>query len=161
MGASSWDYIAPYKGSVAATLTALHEEVFQQVAGEYGYASIDELWQDEQFMGECGTHTVLDVYRLLDTTARPAWNPDDYNTMRPLAPGRIRHWFGTGRPTRAQFESLWAAQDETFRGLRGDASMNRPLMLLDESEMRWTGVYVVLYDGGQPSDVAFWGSSGD
>jgi hypothetical protein len=31
----------------------------------------------------------------------------------------------------------------------------------NEVKMRGTGLYVLLYDGDQPSDVGFWGYSGD
>jgi hypothetical protein len=163
MGASSWSHVAPYEGDVAATLAALHQQVFHDAYGDgSGYANLDELWQDEEFMGECGTHTILDVYRLVDSTDPPYWRSGhDYNTMRPLAADRIRHWFGTDRPTRARYESLRSAQEKTFREAQGAAFLNRPKMLDDECQMRWTGVYIVLYSGDQPSDIAFWGYSGD
>lgn len=160
MGASSWDYVTPFRADVATTLAALHQQVFEE---EYGndpvFATLEELWQDEEFMGEFGTHTVLDVFRVVDTTETPYWQSGkDYNTLRPLAPERIRHHFGTDRPTRQQYEALREAQWENRNGI-GDGSAD--LTLDDECQMRWTGLYLVLYHGGEPADLAIWGYSGD
>jgi hypothetical protein len=58
---------------------------------------------------------------------------------------------GTGHPSRAEFESL-----------ANDAEKNpRHRDFLDEDYMRWTGHYLLLYEGEVPTEVGFWGSSGD
>ena len=154
MGASGWGYVTPYRGSVEATLKALHDDVFQELYGDGDeYGSLDELYADEEFMGEGGTHSILDVQRIVETT-----EPSDYFTLRPLPTARLVHHFGTDRPTVEQYEDAMARAYE--------AMQTRPLWgedttLLGEDRMRWTGVYVVLYTDSQPTHVGFFGSSGD
>lgn len=75
----------------------------------------------------------------------PAPGPNrllDYHEMAALSADRIRHHVGTDRPTVAEYEAAQDAFDE-------------------EHELQWTGQYVLLYDGDQPTHVALWGSSGD
>jgi hypothetical protein len=149
--------------TVAATLTALHEQVF---ASEYGdgtaFGSLADVWADSQFMGEEGTHTIIDVYRIVDTSEAPDWRSgNDYNTMRPLSQERTRYWFETDQPSLSQYETLRDEQDRNLRGLRGEAFLHRPMMLMDENTMRWTGTYLILYTDAEPTHVAFWGGSGD
>ncbi|MFD7875499.1 hypothetical protein ACFV5G_15570 [Streptomyces sp. NPDC059766] len=96
MGASGWDYVTEYEGDVRAALKALHARVFQE---EYGddedYASLEDLFADE-YMAEEGTHTVLDITKVVATDAPPErYVPADYRTLRPLARERVRHHFGT------------------------------------------------------------------
>ncbi|MFE4676030.1 hypothetical protein [Streptomyces sp. NPDC056723] len=154
MGASGWGYVTPYRGSVEATLNALHDDVFQELYGDGDeYGSLDELYADEEFMGEGGTHSILDVQRIVETT-----EPSDYFTLRPLPTARLVHHFGTDRPTVEQYEDAMARAYEAMK--------TRPLWgedttLLGEDRMRWTGVYVVLYTDSQPTHVGFFGSSGD
>jgi len=162
MGASSWHYVVPFQTDVATTLAALHQEVFEQEFGsDTAYSTLAELWQDEEYMGECGTHTILDIFRVVDTTKAPSWQSGrDYNTLRPLAPERIRHHFQTDRPSRLQYEALREAQDEhpnryKFRTGPVDETLE------DECQMRWTGLYLVLYHRDEPTDIAIWGYSGD
>ncbi|MFB6678789.1 hypothetical protein ACFCWG_41570 [Streptomyces sp. NPDC056390] len=154
MGASGWGYVTPYRGSVEATLNALHDDVFQELYGDGDeYGSLDELYADKEFMGEEGTHSILDVQRIVETT-----EPSDYFTLRPLPTARLAHHFGTDRPTVEQYEDAMARACEAMN--------TRPLWdedttLLGEDKMRWTGVYVVLYTDSQPTHVGFFGSSGD
>ncbi|MBC9711960.1 hypothetical protein H9Y04_05175 [Streptomyces sp. TRM66268-LWL] len=160
MGASGWEYVTPYEGSVEASLAALHARVF---AEDYGaddtYETLDDLWDDEEFMGEEGTHSILDIQRVVYTSAPPeSSNFVDYGTLRPIKPDRVRHHFGTERPTPAQFESLLAEARASSRQPRSGDS------LLAEPHMRWTGLYVLLYeaDGApEPSHVGIFGYSGD
>ncbi|MFE0510856.1 hypothetical protein [Streptomyces sp. NPDC058964] len=158
MGASGWEYVTPFKGSVEESLEALHTQVFQELYGDDDtYQDLEELWQDEEFMGEEGTHSILDVDRVVHTTAAPSDHDiADYGTLRPLAPERVRHHFGTDRPTPGQFEALLAEAHAaiTFPPTRAQS-------LLDECRMRWTGIYVVLYTGDEPTDVGIFGFSGD
>jgi hypothetical protein len=153
VGASGWHYVTPYHGDVADALRELRERVFR--GQEYYWwddfeedeprpATIEEIW-DSQEMRESGTHSILDVSRVVTTTAPPnPGNLRDYGTVRPLAPERVAHHFGTARPTRAQFEAL--ATDVGF---------------INELTMRGAGLYVLLYDGQIPAEVGFWGYSGD
>ncbi|MYS23421.1 hypothetical protein GA0115240_152368 [Streptomyces sp. DvalAA-14] len=157
MGASGWDYVTPYRGSIEATLEALHDEVFQEMYGDgEEYASRAELYEDEEFMGEEGTHSVLDVRWIVESAEPP--QPTDYFTVRPLSEARLRHHFGTDRPTVRQYEDAMARAHEAMRTRnRLDADTS----LLAEDRMRWTGVHVLLHTDGRPTHVGFFGSSGD
>ncbi|MER7572504.1 hypothetical protein [Streptomyces sp. NPDC126514] len=158
MGASGWEYVTPFAGTVEASLMALHARVFEELYGDDDtYGDLDELWEDEEFMGEEGTHSVLDIPRVVHTTAPPSDRRlADYGTLRPLAPDRLTHHFGTGRPTPARFELVLAEADAAIGVPPG-----RTGTLRDECRMRWTGVYVLLYTGDEPTHVGIFGFSGD
>lgn len=158
MGASGWDYVTPYKGTVEKSLEALHTQVFQELYGDdETYGDLEELWQDAEFMGEEGTHSILDIDRVVHTTTAPSdHNIGDYGTLRPLAHERIVHHFGTDRPTPGRFEEL-LAQAHSAIGCPPDHAET----LLDECRMRWTGVYVVLYTDDEPTHLGIFGFSGD
>ncbi|MFZ3572423.1 hypothetical protein ACOKM5_36440 [Streptomyces sp. BH097] len=159
MGASGWEYVTEYDGgSVEAALSRLHEREF---AHQYGdgeeYGSIRELWADEEFMGEAGTHSILDIQQVVTKAADPSpRNVDDYGTLRPLARDRILHHFGTDRPSPEQFEAGLAAAYEAM-----SVFGNRPDTLIDECRMRWTGLYVELFTDGRPTHLGIFGCSGD
>ncbi|MFB7290228.1 hypothetical protein [Actinacidiphila glaucinigra] len=160
MGASGWSYVTPYRGSVGASLEALQGEVFAQ---EYGdgeeYSTIEELYADEEFMEEEGTHSILDVRRVVESTKSPREScAEDYFTVRPLAPARLLIHFGTDRPTVQQYEDAIAHSYTLMGARRRD---DRDTSLLEEDKMRWTGVYVLLHADDQPTHVGFFGSSGD
>ncbi|WP_031515620.1 hypothetical protein [Streptomyces sp. NRRL F-5123] len=161
MGASGWEYVTPYEGSVEKSLAALQDRLFAEEWGD-DFGSIAEMWADEEFMGTAGTHSVLDIPRVVHTTAEPEYlNDDDYGTLRPMAAERILHHFGTERPTPARFEQALAEARAAWRALSGGSG---PATLLAESSMRWTGRYVLLYaeeSGDEPSHVGIFGSSGD
>ena len=144
VGASTWDYFAPFKGDALGSVSAFQQELFDSGATcldgdleEWGLArpaSLEELWNDEEFdeyqWGE-GSHSLLDV-------------PPD--RMTPLGDDDARRLFGTDRPTRGDFERV-----------AGENAIG----VMDEVTERWTGRYVVLYVGGVPAEVAIWGYSGD
>jgi hypothetical protein len=158
MGASGWEYVTPHKDTVEESLKALHAQVFQELYGDDDtYRCLEELWEDEEFMGEEGTHSILDIDRVVHTTAAPSsHNIEDYGTLRPLARDRIAHHFGTDRPTPGRFEELLAQAHAADR-LPPDPEET----LLDECRMRWTGVYVVLYADDKPTHLGIFGYSGD
>jgi hypothetical protein len=162
MGASEWTYVTPYRGDVETSLRELQQRVFQD--SEYYWfwerypgddplprpATIDGIWETETMQAE-GTHSILDIDRVLTTTDPPARrNYSDYATVRPLSAERVRHHFGTGQPTRAQFEAL--AFDHETPGHRD---------FMEELKVRSAGLYVLLYEGEEITDVGFWGYSGD
>ncbi|AEY90625.1 hypothetical protein SHJG_5357 [Streptomyces hygroscopicus subsp. jinggangensis 5008] len=160
MGASTWDYVTPYRGDLEATLGALHDEVFQKLYGDdEEYGSREELYADEEFMGEEGTHSILDVHRIVATTEAPRGHKEaDYFTLRPLSSDRLVHHFGTDRPTVQQYQDAMARSYEAARTRRfGDEDTT----LRGEHRMRWTGVYVLLYTENRITHVGFFGSSGD
>ncbi|MEU6535234.1 hypothetical protein [Streptomyces sp. NPDC047000] len=158
MGASGWEYVTPYRGTVEKSLEALHARVFQELYGDdTTYRDLEELWQDEEFMGEEGTHSILDIDRVVHTTTAPSnHNVADCGTVRPLAHERRVHHFGNDRPTVPQFEELLAQARAALGG-----GPDRADTLLDECRMRWTGVHVVLYTGDEPTHLGIFGFSGD
>ncbi|MFD5573888.1 hypothetical protein [Streptomyces cadmiisoli] len=158
MGASGWEYVTPYRGSVEESLEALHAQVFDEDFGDDdSYQDVEELWRDVEFMGQEGTHSILDIQRVVRTTAAPSnKNIEDYGTLRPLAQERIVHHFATDRPSPGQFEETLMQARADF-GYRPD----RAETLLDECRMRWTGLYVLLYTGAEPTHLGIFGFSGD
>ncbi|MEU1514637.1 hypothetical protein ABZ490_21155 [Streptomyces sp. NPDC005811] len=147
MGASCWDYVTPYTGGVEESLRALHAAEFAREYGADGtYASLEELWADAEFMSEEGTHSILDIPHAVGTCAPPdAYAVEDANTLRPLPADRVRHHFGSGRPTPERFREVYDS---------GPA-------LSAECAVRWTGRYVLLYTGDRPSHLGVFGCSGD
>lgn len=160
MGASGWSYVTPYRGDVAESLRELRERVFRDKAyywwddfeeDEPRPAAIAGIWASEE-MKQSGTHSILDVDRVVGTTEAPGggnWRTD-LGTVRPLAADAIVRHFGTAKPSRAQFEAL--ADNPEAPGFAE---------FIGEVTMSWTGRYVLLYDNGQPTEVGFWGYSGD
>ncbi|MEU5092272.1 hypothetical protein [Streptomyces sp. NPDC021356] len=144
MGASGWDYVTRYDGDVEAALATLQARVFQEEYGDgANYQCLEDLYEDEEFMGTEGTHTILDVDRVVATDAPPVPSRvSDYGTLRPLTLSRVVHHFGTDRPTVEQYE-------EHVRSL------------FDECRMRWTGYYVILYSNAKPTHLGIFGFSGD
>nr|QLG04860.1 Hypothetical protein [Streptomyces sp.] len=175
MGASGWSYLTRYQGSVEATLAAVQREVLAsgdyvwpwETLAEYGFtvqesfsrpSSLDELnaAKDTEAFWEEGTHTILDIDRVLPTAEAPEpYNPDDSGTLRPLRHERVLHHFGTDRPTPAQFGEL-LARDRDW-----SVQPNVDEVLTDECQMRWTGLYVLLHTGDETSHVGIFGYSGD
>ncbi|MGX1135704.1 hypothetical protein RKD49_007894 [Streptomyces glaucescens] len=157
MGASGWDYVTRYNGDVEAALASLQTRVFQE---EYGdddrYRSLDDLYEDKEFMGNEGTHTILDIDRVIATDEPPTCSRiADCGTLRPLAVHRVMHHFDTDRPSVGQYEELVAAASEAASHEEHGKS------LLGECQMRWTGYYVVLYAGDKPTHLGIFGFSGD
>lgn len=158
MGASGWEYVTPYEGSAEESLEALHEQVFQELYGDGDmYRRLEDLWADEEFMYEEGTHSILDIQRVVHSPAPPSpRNAEDYGTLRPLAHDRIVHHFGTDRPTPGRFGAVLA---QAYAANRVPPASEETV--LDECRMRWTGVYVVLYTDDKPTHLGIFGYSGD
>ncbi|MGV9920505.1 hypothetical protein ACWDUK_25380 [Streptomyces cellulosae] len=138
----------------------MHRRVFDEYYGHDDmYGCLDDLWADEEFMGEEGTHSILDIQRVVHSTAAPTpLDVEDYGTLRPLTPERVLHHFGTSRPTPVRFAGL-LDHARTANRLPPDPEAT----LLDECRMRWTGVYVLLYadDRAEPTHLGIFGYSGD
>lgn len=166
MGGSGWEYVTPYEGSVEQSIRALQQKVFDEEFAHgrspefFGipvetYGSLEELWADEEFMGEIGTHTVIDVYRPIAAGAKLGPH-EHYNTIGPLTDERLEHYFGTTQPTLRQYEE---AIDHAHKVMFDYPRTEQ--VLIDEAEQRWTARYVVLYDDGRPTRLGVFGSSGD
>ncbi|NUP34038.1 MAG: hypothetical protein HOV66_30100 [Streptomycetaceae bacterium] len=148
MGASGWWYVTPYQEDFGQALGALRAEVL--ASGDYvdpskwgmpALRSPDDLFENEiywEFLGACGTHSVLDVNRVIDAEAEPG-----FGTVRPAGPEAILERYGTDQPTRDDL----ADPDEQL-----------PMM---DTMPRWSGSCMVLYADGVPDEIVFWGVSGD
>ncbi|RBY96602.1 hypothetical protein DQ237_08215 [Blastococcus sp. TF02-8] len=146
MGASGWNHVTEYLGDPESSLQALRRQVL--ASGDYlwddendypaprpaSLAELDEIRRDDDFW-EVGTHSVLDVDRVVPM------GPDQEAAVQQLDPEDAELAFGTTTPTRETFELA-------------------ELDVLPWGE-RWSGRYQVIYDGGRPTHIAFWGSSGD
>jgi len=159
VGASRWSYVTSYTGDVAESLRELQEKVLRD--GDYCWwdefgeytprpGSLEVLWASDG-RWDSGTHSILDMDRVVASTDPPDWRDvAAYGAIRPLAEDSAARIFGTSRPSRAQFEA--AAKDH---------ASPRHVELAAEVTMRWSGLYVLLYEGGRATEVGFWGSSGD
>jgi len=154
MGASGWRYVAPYGGSVAESLRELQERVFRERDyywwDEFGDwepvpESLEELWERESGW-DSGTHSIRDMREGIGIG--PVEWPD--YQVRALDPAEVKALFGTALPPRADFEALARDHDDP-----------RYDQFWGAVPMRWTGLYVFLSDGGTPTEVGFWGFSGD
>ncbi|MCP3803348.1 hypothetical protein NLX83_29150 [Allokutzneria sp. A3M-2-11 16] len=142
MGGSGWSYRTAFHGDVSAALISLRHKVF--AAGDYFWpdswgprpASLDELLEDEGTQ-EAGTHSIIDVHRVIDPD-----QSDGYFTVRPLTPAETQKHFGTDEPTPEQFDHVDAS---------GELSVPHG----------WSARCVPLFTEGGPTEIGFWGSSGD
>lgn len=160
MGASAWSARTPYAGSLAQSLRGAQEQVL--ATGDYlwpwegidpdylepedlvprpttleglGAAKqVDEFW-------DAGTHTVLDMNGMAGQV------DGDFCTVEPLTDEEAADRFGSAHPSAQDLERVAPG------GQVGDLDD----LVLD----RWSGRCVVIHRGGQPSEVFFWGISGD
>ncbi|MET8066172.1 hypothetical protein [Micromonospora sp. NPDC005313] len=137
-----------YQPDAQAALDELRRQVFEAgdywwaVPGEFGSSAADfpdrprseeELWVDERVQ-ESGTHSILDMTRVLADGEAPG-----FGAFAPVTEAEALERAGVARPTRAHVDAL------------------APL-----AEQRWFGRYAVLHDdAGAPSELYFWGFSGD
>lgn len=143
MGASEWYYFVPYEPDVQHAFAQLQRKVLTE--GDYwqGGVGVFASWADlvaakqtEDFW-EAGTHSILDINQV-DAPNQP----DDIAAIRPLRPEEARTLLGSETPTRPDFD----------RHRDSDSYI---------TFARWSGRCTVLYNGGQPHEIVFWGYSGD
>ena len=150
MGASGWEYLVPYQADLQAALNDLRRRVFE--SGDYvspvtwglvAPESVEALAQQEyywQFMGENGTHSIIDVL----TVVPYEMGEQEFGTVCAFTDEEYEDYFGSTRPARADWDRF-----------RDD-----PLLHEYVAE-RWTGRAMVLWADDAPSEIAFWGYSGD
>jgi hypothetical protein len=157
MGASGWKYMVPYQEDLDAALAILRREVFEQgdfvkpsyyqaYGGGFGVpdpASLEDLDQERysDFMGESGTHSIIDIHAVAPADS----DPDQFATIRPLSEAEYVELFGVARPSLVEYESL-ADSERLQEYVNGG---------------RWTGRAAVLWTGDSPTEIVFWGYSGD
>lgn len=147
MGASGWSYIVEYQPDLNKALHELREKVFAEgdyywAAGERGEprsaldngpATIEELFADEAVQ-ESGTHSIIDVIRVLADGDEPG-----YCTVQPVTPAEALRHTGTELLGREHLKAIE-----------------------DLAEKRWFGRCAVLHKAdGTPEEICFWGFSGD
>jgi hypothetical protein len=160
VGASGWDYRAPFAGSVEATFVRVQEQVlmsgdylwpWEDIDPEYAeengvvprpssLAELTEAKEDEEFWGE-GTHTILDLQQVV------AEGDGQVECISPLSAAELSRVFGTVQPSAADFDRVY------------QPGPGGPLGELCGE--RWTGRGLVIYKDGAPAEVFFWGFSGD
>jgi hypothetical protein len=149
MGASGWISIVPYHEDPAAALAYAREWTFAKRDyywphdGRYSPAlpypdSLKGLLDDPAAQ-ESGTHSVIDIETIAE-------DHDDLGAAVLLDEADVAAMFGSGTPTRADFERAEEEQHTLFWSLIPE---------------RYCAHYVVLYQDGRPNEIAFWGYSGD
>jgi hypothetical protein len=147
MGGHPWFYFVDYEANVNAALQKLRQREFQ--AGRYNPA-VDfpefpvgkespspgaQHGSIEEAIEDAdadGTRSILDMEGVADTP--------DYGVAAPLPEEDLLTLFGTDKPTREMIED----SDDLYEVLE-----------------RGQGVYIVVYDGSQPSEIFFAGYSFD
>ena len=176
MGATSWLYFVPYQEDVEAALQALRRDVF--LRGDYA-APIDRetmiaalqqalrrpkcydadlvaQWKEdlerlesipeadpddvEAAIGEllavnreAGTHSILDIR---STSSTPG-----FGVAAPLSAAQLTQLFGTQKPMHHMVKAR-RAEIEVLRD-------------------RWEATFIIVYQDGEPDEIAFIGYSGD
>ncbi|GIF09183.1 hypothetical protein [Actinoplanes siamensis] len=148
MGASGWNYYVAYQPDLGRALAELRTRVFDE--GDYWWADAaelgkpasafpdrprteDELWASESVQ-ESGTHSILDMFSVVQPGEKPA-----FGTVEPVSEQEAWDRAGVTRLTRAHVDAIDDLADE-----------------------RWFGRCAVLHDEtGAPSEIYFWGASGD
>jgi hypothetical protein len=145
MGASGWRYFVAYQPDLDAALADLRAAAFAEGCYVWPYEcyrelgdrprprTIEELTEDE-LVQEAGTHSILDMEKVVASGEDP-----DVGTVEPVSAREAWERIGTQRLTRAHVPALDALADR-----------------------RWFGRCAVLHDDeGRPTEIYFWGCSGD
>ncbi len=132
MGAEPWEYFVPYQDDIDAVLQALREQEF--AAGRFRGSELNPATIEEAFaaMEECGTASILDIAHVSDTA--------DFCAVAPLPDEELVELFGTTEPTRETIQHDMSFFEDIERG---------------------QGVYIIVYNDGQPSEIFFGGYSFD
>jgi len=132
MGAELWDYFVPYEDDVQAVLEKLKEREFR--AGRFNGKKFrpTSIAEARKVASADGTRSILDIDRIGDEP--------DYGVVVPLSRGQLVELFGTDRPTRAMVEQNRDWYEDIERG---------------------QGVYIIVHENGNPSEIFFAGYSYD
>lgn len=132
MGADAWTYYVAYESDVRAAMKKAQERVFQ--AGEYRGSEVrPSSIQDAVAATEPeGTGSILDMMGISDAP--------DYGTISRISAERLKELYGTDRPTRKMVEEDMRFFEDIDRG---------------------QGVYIVLWERDEPTEILFAGCSFD
>jgi hypothetical protein len=163
MGASAWSYRVAFRTDLENTYRASQEAVITDGDFVWDYdkagednpdealvlrpESLAELAEAKRVLGEefweAGTHSILDTDRIVTDVDEGV----DLGVVRVLSEAEVSDHFGTDRPSPVDFDRVF-----------GSAG---PLPSAGDGPAKWNGECVILFDGDQPVEVAFWGWSGD
>jgi hypothetical protein len=152
MGGEAWSYFVPYREDIAGALEDLRRREFE--AGRYRkpvgpHPPATSIVEAVRACDASGTGSILDMIGIADAPRPPGFRLEDafesdvdpmFSMVAPLAPEQLIELFGTERPSRAMIEDNDAYYDLIDRGL---------------------GLYIVAYDGDEPSELFFLGLSYD
>ncbi len=161
MGSTYWVYFAPYQSDIEKALQSLREEVFRRGRFEYHIGRALDLSRIEgwdaagsaifqemvnaareraktidgllEIVGDSGTHTILDIQHVSKAPG--------YSFITQATREELLAWFGTEKPSKESISVL--VQDYEY--------------LIDCHH----NCFVILYDGDQPSEICFFGVTGD
>jgi hypothetical protein len=147
LGGHPWFYFVEYEPDIDAALQKLRRREFE--AGRYNPAvdfpvfpvtpespapgaQHDSIEEAQEDADADGTRSILDMERVADVA--------DYGAVAPMPREVLLDLFGTDEPTREMVEGSQELYDALERG---------------------QGVYVIVYEGGHPSEIFFAGYSYD
>ncbi|GAA2750507.1 hypothetical protein [Kitasatospora cinereorecta] len=144
MGASSWSYVTPLQHSEQAALDSLRAAVFARDAEYYREEGIETLaaLTESGRLDEEPAHSVLDV----DRVVRCEPDTEEPGEVRVVEGPEVVELFGTASPTRETVEqAVERAGDGWFPPFG-----------------RGSGCCTVVHDAaGRPTQLFFWGTTGD
>ena len=138
MGAEPWLVFTAYRENLQQALLEVQDREFQSGSwdptGILAEEGLEPRSIDElrEMLEDTGTGSVLDMLHVGDSP--------DFFTVSPIPADQLVQLFGTAQPTRAMVE----ANDDYFEDIG-----------------RGQGRYIILYQDGQPSEIAFAGYSFD
>ena len=133
MGAEEWQYFVKYQPDIEKALRDAQEHVFKY--GDYRGEEMDlgSLEELRQFLNGDSTTSILDIENGVSAKR-------DFSTVAPLSEEELSEHFGTKTPSHQ------------------DCYENQTLWHILE---RGQSVYVIVYEGGEPSEIFFTGKTFD
>jgi len=152
MGGGVWSHFVPYREDIAGALEDLQRQEFE--AGRYRkpfgpHLPATSIVEAVRACDASGTGSILDMIGIADEPRPSGFRLEDafeadidpmFSMVAPLASEQLIELFGTERPSRAMIEDNDALCELIDRGL---------------------GLYIVAYDGDEPSELFFAGYSYD
>ncbi len=138
-GGSGWSHFVPYEADTAAVLQKLRWQVFRK--GKYYKLDPKRKAKSPEHALELNdteeTHSIIDIQKVAAAPSESC----GMMTVCPLKPATLVELLGSERPARAKVE----AADSRLQSLL----------------QRWSGVWIVVYEGDSPEWIYFGGHSGD